>query len=111
MNAVAGHPHVWRATADLVTVRVRLTPKAAADAVVGIGDTADGPALLVRVRAVPERGAANEALEKVVAGWLGVPAKSVAVAAGARSRLKTVTVAGDARDIGQRIRHRLQGMG
>jgi len=103
--------HVWRATAGGVALRVRLTPKAAADAVTGVGASADGPALLVRVRAVPERGAANAALEKLIAGWLGVPRSSVAVAAGAKSRVKTVRIAGNAVAIGQQIDDRLRSLG
>ena len=48
-----------------------------------------------RVRAVPEDGKANAALEILVAGWLGVPRRSVEVTAGAKSRIKTVTIGGD----------------
>ena len=48
----------------------------------------------MRVRAVAEKGEANRAVEVVVAGWLGVPKSSIAVAAGGKSRLKTVLVAG-----------------
>ena len=40
--------------------------------------------------------AANKALEKLVAAWLGVPASTVAVTAGATARLKTVRVSGNA---------------
>jgi uncharacterized protein YggU (UPF0235/DUF167 family) len=108
---MGGGPEVWRATAGGVALRVRLTPKAAADAVTGVGDTREGPALLARVRAVPERGAANLALEKLVAGWLGLPRSAVAVAAGGKSRLKTVTVAGDARALAQQVRDRLGTLG
>jgi len=57
-------------------------------------ETAQGPALTVRVRAVAEKGEANRAVEVVVAGWLGVPKSSVAVTAGGKSRLKTVLVMG-----------------
>jgi uncharacterized protein YggU (UPF0235/DUF167 family) len=94
-----------------VALRVRLTPKSAADAVTGAGDAAGGPVLLVRVRAAPDRGAANLALEKVIAGWLDVPRSSVVVTAGGTSRVKTVTIAGNAEAIAQRIRDRRQSLG
>ena len=69
--------------------------------------TAEGPALKVRVRAVPEDGAANAALVKTLAAWLGVPKSSVAVLAGAKSRLKAVHVAGGETDLSARLTRRL----
>jgi len=75
---------------------VRLTPKAALDRIEGIETTADGRShLKARVRAVPENGAANAALERLMAKALGVPASAVSVVAGGTSRLKTVRVVGE----------------
>jgi uncharacterized protein len=108
---MAGALQVWRATASGLALRVRLTPRAAADAVTGVGDAAEGPALLARVRAVPERGAANLALEKLIAGWVGVPRSTVQIVAGGKSRLKTVTIAGDGKAIAQQVRDRLRTLG
>ena len=71
---------------------MRVTPKSAREGIDGVVETAQGPALSVRVRAVAEKGEANRAVEVVVAGWLGVPKSSVAVTAGGKSRLKTVLV-------------------
>ncbi len=86
---------------------VRLTPKSSRDEVVGIEDHGGECVLKARVRAVPEAGRANEALETLIAKWLGVPPSTVAVAHGGKSRLKQVTVAGDAealtRVIAQRV--------
>ena len=74
---------------------MRLTPRAARDAIDGIGIASDGNAHLVaRVRALPEKGAANTALEKLAAGWLGVPKSSIKVVSGSTARLKTVRVTG-----------------
>lgn len=73
---------------------MRVSPKSAREGIDGVVETAQGPALTVRVRAVAEKGEANRAVEAVVAGWLGVPKSSIAVAAGGKSRLKTVLVAG-----------------
>lgn len=61
----------------------------------GIEATADGPAFKARVRAVPEDGAANAALEKLVAGWLDVAKSGVRLASGAKSRVKVLDVDGD----------------
>jgi uncharacterized protein YggU (UPF0235/DUF167 family) len=73
---------------------VRVTPKSARDGVEGTAETAQGPALAVRVRAVADKGEANRAVEAVVAQWLGVAKRSVAVAAGGKSRVKTLAIAG-----------------
>ena len=86
----------FRQRSDGIDLFVRLTPKSAIDALEGLGTTADGGThLKARVRAVPEKGAANAALEKLLARALGVPASSVSVVAGATSRLKTIRVTGD----------------
>jgi uncharacterized protein (TIGR00251 family) len=85
----------WRIATSGLVVRIRLTPKASRDAVEGIEATADGIALKARVRAVPEDGAANEAVEKLIAAWLGVPKSAVALMSGGKSRVKTLAVAGD----------------
>ncbi|RWN23506.1 MAG: DUF167 domain-containing protein [Mesorhizobium sp.] len=75
---------------------VRLTPKAALDRLEGFEATADGRShLKARVRAVPENGAANHALEKLLAKALGVPGSAVSVVAGGTARLKTVRIEGD----------------
>ena len=75
---------------------VRLTPKSSVDRFEGVETSADGRShVRARVRAVPESGAANQALQKLVAKALGVPASSVSVAAGGTARLKTLRIAGD----------------
>ena len=68
----------WRTRTDGVQVFVRVTPKSARDCVEGTTDSAEGPALKVRVRAVADKGEANRAVEAVVAEWLGVARTSVA---------------------------------
>ncbi|KQU92314.1 hypothetical protein ASD99_08905 [Mesorhizobium sp. Root695] len=79
-----------------VDLFVRLTPKAALDRLEGVETTADGRShLKARVRAVPENGAANHALEKLIAKSLGVPGSAVWVVAGGTARLKTVRILGD----------------
>jgi uncharacterized protein (TIGR00251 family) len=86
----------WRIEERGLLVRVRLTPKSQSDSVEGTTDTPDGPAVKARVRALPEDGAANRALETVIAKWLGVAKGQVNVVSGPKSRIKTVAVTGDA---------------
>jgi uncharacterized protein YggU (UPF0235/DUF167 family) len=92
---MADSARAWRPTGDGVALRIRVTPKASKDAVAGLGETAEGPALLVRVRAVPSDGAASAAAEAAVARWLGVPGGKVRVARGHKSRIKTLEIGGD----------------
>lgn len=75
---------------------VRLTPKSSRDAVDGVEETADGRShLAARVRAVPEKGAANVALGRLLAKELSLPKNAVSVVAGGTARLKTVQLSGD----------------
>ncbi|MCV3208082.1 DUF167 family protein [Mesorhizobium sp. YC-39] len=86
----------FRTRNDGVDLFVRLTPKAAMDRLEGIEISADGRShLKARVRAVPENGAANQALERLVAKALGVPASAVSITAGGTARLKTLRISGD----------------
>jgi hypothetical protein len=78
-----------------VTLKVRLTPKSSRDEIVGVEDFGGEAMLKARVRAIPEDGRANEALEKLVARWLKVPPSSVKVTQGGKSRAKQVMVEGD----------------
>lgn len=92
----------FRARDDGVDLFVRLTPKSSRDAVEGVEEAGDGRCHLVaRVRAVPEKGAANVALEKLLAKALGIPSNSVSVVAGGTSRLKTVRVSGDPAELAE----------
>lgn len=87
----------WVATADGVTLTVRLTPKGGRDSIDGIDELADGRRVLkARVRALPSEGEANAALVRMIAKTLDVPARSVAVVVGATARVKRVTVDGEA---------------
>ncbi len=94
----------FRLREDGIDLFVRLTPKASADALEGTGTTADGSRhIKARVRAIPEKGAANAALEKLLAKALRVPVSSVTVASGSTSRLKTVRITGDPALLAQEV--------
>lgn len=94
----------FRPARDGLDLFVRLTPRGGEDAIEGVETTADGRShLKARVRAAPEKGAANAALEKLLAASLGLPRRSVSVVAGGTARLKTVRLAGDADVIAGRL--------
>ena len=75
---------------DGVRITVRVVPRAARS---GIAGTRDGD-LLVRLNAPPVEGAANAELVEVIAGALGVPKRAISIAAGEKSRRKTIQVTG-----------------
>ncbi|KAA2236828.1 DUF167 family protein [Salinarimonas soli] len=91
---MGGEP--WRVSATGLEVRVRLTPRGGRDAVDGVETLSDGSRVLkARVRAVPEGGAANDALCRLVAAALRCPGRAVTMSAGHAARLKTLRVDGD----------------
>jgi uncharacterized protein len=76
---------------------VRVTPKSAKDAIGNIESRADGKShLKIRVRAAPEDGKANAAVETLLAKALNVPRRNVRVITGHHSRQKQAAIMGDA---------------
>lgn len=72
---------------------MRATPKASKDAIEGLGEEASGQRFLkVRVRAAPEKGKANAAIEALVARALKIPKSAVSVEKGETQRIKTVRI-------------------
>ncbi|WDR01714.1 DUF167 family protein [Devosia algicola] len=81
----------YRRDADGLSLFVRVTPNAGRNTIDGIDVRDDGRAVLqVRVNAVPDKGRANLAVIALLAKQFGVPKSSIAVAAGATGRLKTL---------------------
>jgi uncharacterized protein len=76
-----------------VFLDVRVVAGARQDDVGGHWADASGAVrLIVRVRAPPEDGRANAAVCAVVAEAFDLPKSAIAITAGAKSRLKTLTV-------------------
>jgi uncharacterized protein (TIGR00251 family) len=99
----------WRAVAGGVELRVRAQPNASRDAVEGLGEDAAGEVFLkVRVRAVPEKGKANAAIEQLIARALGIPKSAVSVEKGETQRIKTVRISADP-SIGRAIQALVDG--
>jgi uncharacterized protein YggU (UPF0235/DUF167 family) len=74
---------------------VRLTPRGGRDAIEGWARDADGRAYLrVRVAAAPVDGAANIALERLIAKTLKRPRGAVRIVAGDHARLKHLEIEG-----------------
>jgi len=94
----------YEADADGLRIRVRLTPRGGRDALEGIDTLADGRVVLkARVRAPPEKGHANAALEALVAKSLRLPKSAVSVVAGGTGRVKLVGVSGRSADLAKKV--------
>jgi uncharacterized protein YggU (UPF0235/DUF167 family) len=94
----------YRTRPDGLDLFVRLTPKSSNDAIDGVQVAADGSAhLAARVRAVPDKGAANAALVKLLAERFCLPKRTVSVVAGSTSRLKTIRLTGNAAGIAKAV--------
>jgi uncharacterized protein (TIGR00251 family) len=80
-----------------VSFQIRVTPRSSRP---GIAGTRDG-VLLVRVKAAPVEGVANQEIVDVIARALDVPRRRVTIESGERGRLKRIRVSGiDARSAG-----------
>ena len=93
-----------------VMLPVRLTPKSSRDEILGVEEFDGSAVLKARVRALPEDGRANQALERLVARWLKVPPSSVSVAQGRKSRTKQVLIEGDVDALARLIEARLAAL-
>ena len=93
-----------RLTDDGLLVFVRVTPKAAKDIVGGSDVASDGRTRLrVRVRAIPDKGAANVAVLKILAKALGCPKSTLSIESGTTDRNKSVLVRGAGKEIAARL--------
>lgn len=79
-----------RAAEDGSLLRVRVTPRASRNEVLG---AAEG-ALRIRIQAPPADGAANEEARRFLAGLLGRPRSAVSLERGPASRDKLFRIAG-----------------
>ena len=75
---------------------MRVTPNAGLDRIEGVEVRDNGQAVLrLRVKAVPDKGKANQAVMALVADALGIAKGKVSLIAGETARLKTLSVEGD----------------
>jgi len=89
---------------DGISFAVRVTPRASYD---GIEGEYQG-ALRVRLTAPPVDSRANDALRRLLAANLKVPASAVRIVAGEKSRTKRVRITGVTRAQAQQILGRIE---
>jgi hypothetical protein len=95
-----------------VTLFVRLTPRAARDRLGSVAENGDRAHLEASVRALPEKGAANAALLRLLAKQLDLPRSAIQIARGASARHKAIRIAGDPELLARRLRSLMpQGQG
>ncbi len=84
----------------MAALKLRIVPNARRDEVVG----EYGDAVKIKVAAPAVEGKANAALLEFIAGCLGVPARTVSLVAGEKSRDKLIAVGGmDPQEARQRL--------
>ncbi len=83
-------PWLHQVDDDVITISVRLVPRASRAQVIGT----HGDDLRISVTAPPEDGKANKALVSLLAKTLGVARSRVELASGHASRSKVVAIAG-----------------
>ena len=87
---------VWSRQPGGILLRVLVTPRASRNALQGLIDLPDGPALKIAVTAPPEDVKANIAVLKLLAKALHLPPTSLSVASGTTARSKSILIPGDA---------------
>ena len=108
MSARAPHPPTtsalpWVLQDDGITLRIRANPRSARNAIKGIMDLPDGPALIIAITAPPAEGAANAAIIQTLAKALGVAKSAVQILSGDTARIKRVGVTGDTAALAERL--------
>ena len=86
----------YRTLGDALLLEVRVTAKARTEGVDGLAPGEGGSVrLAVKVRAAPDKGAANRAVELLLARLFQRPRTAVSVVSGHTSRMKLVRLEGD----------------
>lgn len=94
----------WSRTATGLRLTVRLTPRGGRDTLGGIRRDETGRAqLLARVANPPVEGAANAALIKMIAKYLGVPKSAITLVSGETARVKVLEIDGDPATLDQTL--------
>ena len=90
----------WRRVAGGLEITLRVTPKSRMDQVTGLHGGSDAAlSLALKVRALPDKGAANKAVIDLLAKALGVPKSCISLLSGSTKRNKTVLVRGEPQQI------------
>ena len=102
---------LWRREPGGLRLALRVTPKSSRDEVTGVQRASDGTmSLAVKVRALPDKGAANAAVIGTLAQALGLRKSAISLASGSSGRSKSVMIEGDPNRLEQSIGRVLQGL-
>jgi len=85
-----------RPTPEGLRLLVRATPGARRAGLAGGVETAEGPALAVKITEAAEKGRANKAVIALLSKALGVPKSAITLKRGETARLKLFDIRGDA---------------
>lgn len=78
---------------DGVEIHIRATPNAKVEKIDGVESRDDGNQYLkVKIRAIPEDGAANESIIKIIAKALKIPKSDIELKTGQKRRTKCLLV-------------------
>lgn len=100
----------WVTNATGISLRLRATPRSARNAIKGIIDLPDGPALTIAITAPPVDGAANVAIIATLAKALHIPKSAITVVSGATARIKRVEIFGEAAILETQLRAQLRAV-
>lgn len=82
-----------RESLDGVEIHIRATPNARVEKIDGFENRDDGNQYLkVKIRAIPEDGAANESIIKIIAKALKIPKSDIELKSGQKGRIKCLLV-------------------
>ncbi len=84
-------------------LHISLTPKSSRDEIGEIIEGPSGVVLKAKVRAIPDKGKANQALIKLLAKSLRLPKTSMQLVSGSRSKQKTIKILGDFEEISKML--------
>lgn len=93
----------FRTVGQGIRLAMRLTPKASCDEILGLAEGPDGPVIKAKVRAIPDKSKANQALLKLVAKWVQLPQSEINLVSGHKSRFKTIEIVGEPEILRARI--------
>jgi len=97
---LGAYASLYRERKSGLIFRVRLTPNSAFNKIDGIVTLADGACVIkVRVRAIPEKGKANQAAIKLIAKSMGLAPSKLSLASRSKDRNKELLIADEGEQI------------
>lgn len=95
--------HAFRIVEEGVLLHLLVSPKSSRDELMGLEvfgtDGKSHTVLRVRVRAIPDKGAANKAVIKLIAKWLGMAKSHISLHSGSKARHKVLLIEGEGAEL------------